>query len=83
MLLCWLALLLIRIVETRTGKTWHHLRPALRHLHVGTFTGPADTCQQTTTPSPDIKAVFAALDVERPPKVLRLYTPAEDTSPAA
>ena len=36
--LCWLALLLIRIVETTTGQTWHHRapppRPApRRHLH--------------------------------------------------
>ena len=85
-LLCWLALLLVRIVETRTGQTWHHLRPALQHLHVGTFTGPAGTYQQTTTPSPDIKAVFRALDVELPPKVLHLHTPngaVEDSTPAA
>ena len=82
-LLCWLALLLVRIVETRTRQTWHHLRPALQHLHVGTFTGPAGTYQQTTTPSPHIKAVFAALDVELPPKVLHLHTPVEDTTPAA
>ncbi len=85
-LLCWLALLLVRIVETRTGQTWHQQRPALQRLHVGTFTGPAGTYQQTTTPGADVKAVFAALDVELPPKVLRLHTPngaAEDSTPAA
>jgi hypothetical protein len=85
-LLCWLALLLVRIVETRTGQTWHHLRPALQRLHVGTFTGPAGTYQQTTTPGTDVKAAFAALDVELPPKVLHLHTPngaAEDSTPAA
>lgn len=82
-LLCWLALLLIRLVETRTGQTWHHLRPALQRLHVGTFTGPAGTYQQTTTPSPDIKAAFAALDLELPPRVLHLHTPAEGSTPAA
>jgi hypothetical protein len=82
-LLCWLALLLIRIVETRTGQTWHHLRPALQRLHVGTFTGPAGTYQQTTTPSPEVTAVFAALDLKLPPRVLHLHTPAEDSTPAA
>jgi hypothetical protein len=85
-LLCWLALLLIRITETRTGTTWHQLRPALQRLHVGTFTGPAGTYQQTTTPTAEVKSVFAALDVELPPKVLHLDPttgPAEDTSPAA
>src|SRR4051794_20722878 len=25
-ILCWLALLLVRIVETTTTQTWHHLR---------------------------------------------------------
>ncbi len=63
-----------------------HLRPALQRLHVGTFTGPAGTYQQTTTPSPEVKDVFAALDVELPPKVLHTHTPAgpvEDSTPAA
>lgn len=85
-LLCWLALLLVRIVETRTGSTWHHLRPALQRLHVGTFTGPAGTYQQTTTPGADVKTMFAALGVELPPKVLHLHTaagPVEDSTPAA
>ena len=53
---------------------------------MGTFTGPAGTYQQTTTPSPDVKAAFAALDIELPPKMLHLDTPAgaaEDSTPAA
>src|SRR4051794_14580825 len=49
-LLCWLALLLARIVETRastpntitdTTTTWPRARDQLQRLHVGTFTGPA------------------------------------------
>ncbi|HEV3498099.1 MAG TPA: IS1634 family transposase, partial [Actinomycetes bacterium] len=40
-LLCWLALLLIRITETTTGRTWTNVRAELQRLHVGTFTGPA------------------------------------------
>ena len=82
-LLCWLALLLIRILETRTGQTWHQLRPAPQRLLVGTFIGPAGTYQQTTTPGTDLKAAFQALDLELPPKMLHLDTPAEDTTPAA
>src|SRR4051794_4655716 len=48
--LCWLALLLARIVETRastpntitdTTTTWPRARDQLQRLHVGTFTGPA------------------------------------------
>ena len=40
-LLCWLALLLIRIAETRTGQTWPAIRRELDRIHLGTFTGPA------------------------------------------
>src|SRR3990170_2025230 len=39
-ILCWLGLLLIRIIETHTGDTWHNIRRELQRLHVGYFTGP-------------------------------------------
>jgi transposase len=48
-LLCWLALLFIRIIETTTGQTWQAIRRELDRLHVGAFTGPAGTFQQLTT----------------------------------
>lgn len=38
--LCWLALLLIRIIETTVGTTWQTARRELDRLHCGTFTGP-------------------------------------------
>ena len=39
-LLCWLALLLIRIIEHETGDTWRNIRNELQRLHLGTFTAP-------------------------------------------
>jgi transposase len=47
-ILCWLALLLIRIIETTTSDTWSNIRRHLDRLHVGTFTGPAGTFRQRT-----------------------------------
>ncbi len=44
----WLALLLVRIVETTTGDTWNRVREDLQELHVGTFEGPTGTFQQRT-----------------------------------
>jgi hypothetical protein len=38
--LCWLALLLARISENATGRTWPDLRRELGRIHIGTFTGP-------------------------------------------
>src|SRR3954452_8291853 len=79
-LLCWLALLLVRIVETKTGATWATVREDLHDLHVGVFTGPAGTFTQTSTPTPAARAVLAALDVNPPKKILGLVPAA--TEPA-
>ena len=80
-LLCWLALLLVRIVETRTGRTWTDVRDDLQDLHVGVFTGPAGTFTQTSTPTPGARDALAALGVAPPKKILDLR-PAATAEPA-
>jgi hypothetical protein len=65
-LLCWLALLLARIVETQTSTpdaatTWPRARAELQRLHVGTFTGPAGLFCQTTPPSPETRRASARI----------------------
>jgi hypothetical protein len=74
-LLCWLALLLVRIVETKTGRPWAAVREDLHDLHVGLFTGPAGTFTQTSQPTPAAKTVLTALDLAPPKRILQL-TPA-------
>lgn len=71
-LLCWLALLLARIVETRTATTWPRARAELQRLHVGTFTGPAGLFRQTSTPSAEARRLHTALDLAPPPRILDL-----------
>jgi hypothetical protein len=76
-LLCWLALLLARIVETRastpdTTTTWPRARAELQRLHVGTFTGPAGLFRQTTQPSAEVRRLHTALDITLPPRILDL-----------
>jgi hypothetical protein len=39
-ILCWLALLLIRIAETKAGDTWRNLRDQLERVHLGTSPAP-------------------------------------------
>lgn len=75
-ILCWLALLLIRVVETTTGQTWTTVRAELQRLHVGQFTGPAGTYRQTTTPTPAQRQILTALNAPTPPRILDLATPA-------
>ena len=84
-LLCWLALLLARIVETRAttpdgqATTWPRARDELQRLHVGTFTGPAGMFRQTTAPTAEARRLHTALDLPLPPRILHLDTDAAAT----
>src|SRR5262245_15874852 len=69
-LLCWLALLLIRITETTTGDTWNSIRTDLGRIHLGTFTGPAGTFCQRTEITTTQKKISTTLRVTEPPRVL-------------
>ncbi|HEY3259475.1 MAG TPA: hypothetical protein VGJ95_04285 [Pseudonocardiaceae bacterium] len=40
MVLCWLALLLVRLIETSCGGIWPQLRREQGRIAVGTFAGP-------------------------------------------
>ena len=74
-LLCWLALLLIRIIENTTGQTWHYLRDHLQELHVGVFEGPAGTFQQRTDLTKPQRDILAKLNIDPPKKIIELTTP--------
>ena len=74
--LCWLALLLIRIIETTTGQTWHHVRRDLDRLHAVTFTGPTGTFRQRTDPTKPQTDLYARLDLPLPKKIIEI-TPAQ------
>jgi transposase len=79
-LLCWLALLLIRVVETRTSlpdgtsTSWPRARDTLQRLHVGVFTGPAGTFRQTTDPTAETRRLHTTLGLPLPPRILHLDT---------
>ena len=79
--LCWLALLLIRIIETQTKDTWRNLRNELEKMHLGTFRGPAGAVRQRTDVTKSQAGIFAALGVETPDKFFSLET--APASPAA
>ena len=70
--LCWLALLLVRIIETRTGDTWTTVRRHLDRLHAGTFTGPTGTFRQRTELSKPQRDLLAKLDIPAPKQIIEL-----------
>jgi DDE family transposase len=71
-LLCWLALLLVRVAETTTGHTWPTIRAHLQRLHLVTFTGPTGTFRQTTEATKPQRDLFAALDLTPPKKIIEV-----------
>lgn len=52
-LLCWLALLLIRVAERRTGLNWRRIALELGRVHAVTLAGSADTVVHVTPLSPN------------------------------
>ena len=74
-LLCWLALLLIRIAETSTGQTWPAIRRELDRIHLGTFTGPAGTFRRRTELTKPARDLFAQLAITPPGQIHELTTP--------
>jgi hypothetical protein len=74
-LLCWLALLLTRTIETTCGDTWPTLRHELERITLGTFAGPAGAFSQRTEITSPQRAILAKLELPEPPRVYQL-TPA-------
>jgi hypothetical protein len=70
-ILCWLALLLIRIAETTAGATWNKITDELALLTLGTFTGPAGTFRQTADLTPAQHAILASLSIPAPKKIIQ------------
>jgi hypothetical protein len=75
LVLCWLALLLVRIVETTTGATWRSLAAELNRLQVITFTGPDGTFRQRTELTKPQRDIYATLQLDPPSKIIELVTP--------
>jgi len=79
-LLCWLALLLIRIAENATGETWRNLRSELDKCHLVRFAGSAGDVLQRTELTARQAAILKALAVAEPPRYAELPTPAVTAS---
>ena len=72
-LLCWLALLLIRVAERRTAMTWRRIAIELGRIHAVTLTGTAGTVTQTSPLTEIQQAIVDACKVAPPPRVAHLH----------
>jgi len=74
-LLCWLAMLLIRVAENESGRTWFQIKKDLDKLQVGIHRTRAGEVWQSNNPSDRLKELFEALKLRLPPRILSLPTP--------
>jgi transposase len=72
-LICWLALLLARVAENKTGLTWERIARDMDRLHAITLNGPAGTVVQATEPTDSQRAIYTTCGVTPPPRITELH----------
>ncbi|MGH3577772.1 MAG: IS1634 family transposase, partial [Mycobacterium sp.] len=65
--LCWLALLLIRIIEIAAGDTWRNIRHELDRMHLITLATAEGQVAQRSLTTPSQRAILGALKLTDPP----------------
>jgi hypothetical protein len=78
--LCWLALLLFRVVENATGHTWRNVRNELDRMHPVTLvtlaTADGQVAQRSATTAGH-KAILTALELPEPPRFFDFTAPGD------
>lgn len=69
-LLCYLALLLVRIAERETGETWDRIRSIMERCHLGEFSSKDGRVFQRTELTSDQVNILNRLKIAVPPEVL-------------
>jgi transposase len=67
--LCWLALLLVRVAELRTGKTWPVIRDRLQRMHLGEFIVGNSKLLRRTETTDEQASILDAMRVCEPPTI--------------
>src|SRR5215218_417853 len=68
-LLCWLALLLTRVAERRTGLTWRRIATELGRVHAVALTGSAGTVVHTTPLTTTQAGIYRDCQIAAPPAI--------------
>lgn len=65
-LLCWLALLLVRMAELETGLTWDRIRREMDRLHIGEFLNKDGRILQYTELTQNQRNILKKLNIKPP-----------------
>ena len=71
-LLCWLALLLIRVIENESGRTWGQIRDELERLHQVHLSSKDGSFMVTTELTAEQRNLLKSLNIPPPKKVQAL-----------
>ncbi|MGV0990612.1 IS1634 family transposase, partial [Limnohabitans sp.] len=77
--LCWLALLLTRVIENTTADTWRTTRHELDRMHLVTLATGDGAVAQRSQATPDQRTILNALQLPEPPRFYD-FTPVADTT---
>lgn len=67
--LCFLALLLVRIAEKKTGLSWDRIRDTMERLHLVEFFSKDGRVLQTTEPTPEQVNILKQLKISAPKRI--------------
>jgi hypothetical protein len=73
--LCWLTLLLLRVIENATSDTWRNTRRELDRMHLVTLATSAGQIAQRSATTPGQQRVLRALDLPEPPRFFDFTLP--------
>ena len=75
--LCWLALLLLRVVENATDDTWRNVRHELERMHLVTLATADGQVAQRSATTTGQKTILAALELPEPPRFFDFTVPTD------
>jgi transposase len=73
--LCWLGLLLMRVIENGTGDTWRNVRHELDRMHLVTMETAEGRVAQRSGTTPGQAEILARLDIAEPGRFLDFELP--------
>ena len=73
--LCWLGLLLMRVIENQTGDTWRNVRHELDRMHLVTMETSEGRVAQRSNTTPGQAEIFKSLNIAEPGRFLDFEVP--------
>ncbi len=77
--LCWLGLLLMRVIENQTGDTWRNVRHELDRMHLVTMETSEGRVAQRSNTTPGQAEIFKSLGIAEPGRFLDFEVPTPHT----